>query len=420
MTDNTDMTIDTDVLIVGGGLVGSLLANALLEIPVRAVVVETRDVAQLEQPSFDGRATALANGTRRILDGLGLWDAMQDAAEPIEHIHIGQRGRFGVARIHAVEEGVAALGYTVENRAMGEALWAALAGRENFTCLSPATLTNFRAGAEDVTAGVDCGDRRLTVRAQLLVAADGARSSVRAALGISAHAVEYGQKAVIANCTMQYGHRGWAFERFTRTGPIAMLPLTGGRCAIVWSLATAHADAALEWTDEQFIAELLEVFGRRLGRVLRIGRRAAHPLTRLRSDALTGPRSVLIGNAAISMHPVAGQSFNLAVRDVATLAEVIADACHGQADASFGAAVDIGDAALLERYRTWRRADQRNVSWFTHGLVTGMGLALPGVPALRDIGLIAFDLLPGAKRTLARHTMGLAGRVPRLARGLTL
>lgn len=420
MSGTTSATVETDVVIVGGGLVGSLLANALLEIPVRVMLIEARDIARLEQPSFDGRATALANGTKRIFARLGLWDAMQDSAEPIEHIHIGQRGRFGVARIHAREEGVTALGYTVENRAIGAALWSGLAERDGFECLSPATLESFETSTKDVCVDVNVDGRRVAVKGRLLVAADGARSSVRDALGISARAVEYGQKAVIANCTMEHPHRGWAFERFTGTGPLAMLPLTGGRCALVWTLATDSANEALEWNDAEFVAALQDVFGYRLGRVRRIGRRAAHPLIRLRTDALTGPRSVLIGNAAVSMHPVAGQSFNLAVRDIATLAEVIADACDRPTASSGGAAVDIGDAALLERYRKWRRGDQRNVSWFTHGLVTGMGLDLPGFSVLRDFGLIAFDLLPGAKRTLARHTMGMAGRVPRLARGLRL
>jgi len=395
-------------MIVGGGLVGSLLANALLSIPVRVVLVEARDVDTLEQPSFDARSTALANGTVRIFERLGLWQDVAPAAEPIEHIHIGQQGRFGAARIHAADEGVAALGYTAENRILGSALWAPLRRAGMFECLSPARCTGFEVGNDRVTAVVEQSDTQRAVRARLLVAADGARSSVRQAMGIGASAARYDQCAVIVNCVTERPHAGWAFERFTPQGPLALLPLSERRSAVIWSLEQARASEILELADADFVAALQRAFGFRLGRIERAGARSSHPLFRVRSDAVTGARSALLGNAAVSMHPVAGQSFNLAVRDVASLAELIAGAD------------DPGSPELLQEYRRWRHSDQQKVSLFTHGLVSAMGIDLPGFRAMRDIGLVAFDLLPGAKRALARHTMGLAGRVPRLARGLPL
>jgi 2-octaprenyl-6-methoxyphenol hydroxylase len=253
------------------------------------------------------------------------------------------------------------------------------------------------------------------VKARLLIAADGARSSVRQALGIVAREDDYDQQAIILNCTTEIAADGRAFERFTPQGPLAVLPTTHGRVAVIWTLPSQVADSLMALPDAAFGAELERAFGRRLGRFERIGERALHRLARTQSDALTGPRALLIGNAAMSLHPVAGQSFNLALRDVATIAELIADEIVG-----LDVAADIGKSEVLERYRAWRHADQRKVAWFTHGLVRAFGARLPGLALLRGLGLVAFDLMPGAKAQLARHTMGTAGRLPRLARGLDL
>jgi 2-octaprenyl-6-methoxyphenol hydroxylase len=411
MSDAT--RIECDVLIVGGGLVGSLLANALSTLSLRTVLVEAQRVATLDQPSFDGRVTALANGSQRVLERLGLWGAIRADAQAIRHIHIGERGRFGAARIHARDEGVPALGYTVENRTLGSALWEPLHESQQFTCLSPAELVSFDCAPDGVTAEVDCGANRATVDARLLVAADGARSKLRQALRIGARVDDYQQQAIIVNCTTAEPHRARAFERFTADGPIAVLPLTHDRAGVVWTLPATQADRILALPDDEFRAALQAAFGYRLGRFERVGRRDRHVLRRVRSDELTHQRTVLIGNAAIALHPVAGQGFNLALRDAAALAEVIADVRRD-------GPVDVGSAAVLARYRAWRTGDQQKLAGFTHALVRGFGMDAVGLGSLRAAGLMAFDLLPGAKCLLARHTMGLAGRVPRLARHLDL
>jgi len=406
---------DCDVLIVGGGAVGSALACALAQLPLDVVLVEAQEARLLEQPSFDTRVTALANGSQQILASLGLWPELKGYTEAIRTIHISERGRFGAARISAAEERVPALGYTVENQALGRVLWEQLRGAPRFTALAPAKVTNIERDERHVTATIEQAGTPRALRAKLVVAADGARSAVRTALGFEALEHDYEQRAVIFNCATESPPAGRAFERFTQRGPIALLPLTGGRVAVIWTLPTADAERIAALPEADFRAELQAAFGHRLGRFTRIGARHLHTLVRIASGAVHGPRAVLIGDAALRLHPVAGQGFNLALRDVATLAEVLADAL-----AAGGGTADVGAAEPLDRYAAWRAADRQRVSTFTHGLIQLFGESLPGAGLGRGIGLVAFDLLPGAKALLARQTMGKAGRLPRLARGLPL
>jgi 2-octaprenyl-6-methoxyphenol hydroxylase len=408
---------DCDVLVVGGGGVGSALACALAHLPLDVVLVEAHEVRVLEQPSFDTRVIALANGSQQILAGLGLWHELVGYAEAIRSIHISERGRFGAARIEAAAERVPALGYTIESQMLGRALWERLAGVERLTVLAPAKVTALRTEPEHALVTVVRAGETEELRAKLVVAADGARSAVREALGVAVAEHDYEQCAVIFNCTTEAALGGRAFERFTARGPIALLPLTGGRTAVIWTLPAADARRIAALAADEFRAELQEAFGHRLGRFQRIGERALYPLVRVQSGAIHGERAVLIGDAALRMHPVAGQGFNLALRDVATLAEVVADAVVA---AGAAGAPDVGAAELLDRYVAWRSADRARVSAFTHGLIQLFGEPTPGVGLGRGLGLMAFDLLPGAKALLARHTMGRAGKLPRLARGLPL
>lgn len=408
-------SVNCDVLIVGGGLVGLSLANALSQVAVSCVLVEARNPNLLQQQSFDGRVTALANGSKGILEQLGLWGHLREHAVGIHSVHIGEQGRFGAARINAADEGVDVLGYTLENRVLGKVLWQEVANHPRFNCIAPAKLISFSADTDAIVATIERDDKTCSVAAKLMIAADGANSFVRRALGISAREDDYGQQALIVNCTTEMEHKGRAFERFTKHGPLAVLPLSAGRSSIVWTLEHPDASRIMALGDDQFRYELQRSFGYRLGKFRRVGSRDLHTLRRVRSDALSDTRTLLIGNAALSVHPVAGQGFNLALRDVATITEIIADEISREPQQG-----DIGAARVLNRYGQWRAYDQRTVAWFTHGLIRCFGMTLPGLGILRGLGLAAFDLAPGAKRLLARHTMGMSGHLPRLARGLGL
>jgi len=407
--------LSPDVAIIGGGLAGSALALALSQTPLSVVLIEAREPSQLQQPSFDDRATALANGSKRILDTLGLWDEVGCHAAPITSIHISERGRFGAARIIAAEENVAALGYLLENRVLGAALWQSLSRAERFTAVAPAQVRSLEPGHDTVLVRAETGGREIDIRAKLAVAADGTQSQVRELLGIEALQDDYAQQAVILNCRTEIPHGGRAFERFATDGPIAFLPLVGDRVATVWTLPQNEAERVMRLDDRAFICELQNAFGYRLGRLTKVGQRSAYPLMRLRSESLVAERTVLIGSAAVNLHPVAGQGFNLALRDVAVLAEVLSDALLES-----GPQADPGADSVLERYCRWRTRDQQRVAAFTHGLIRFFGHASAPLAISRGLGLMLFDLIPGAKAGLARHTMGLSGRLSRLARGLPL
>jgi 2-octaprenyl-6-methoxyphenol hydroxylase len=400
-----------DVAIAGGGMVGLSLAAALAELPLDVVVIEPVAAEADQQPSFDSRTTALSGGSRRVLEGIGVWAAVAGQATPIRRIHVSQQGAFGTARLTAAEQGVASLGYTIENRLLGLALRERAAGIPRLK-LCHARVREVEAGADAVRLLTDAGE---SWSARLVVAADGAQSAVRTALGIEAGVSDYGQHAVIAHVDTGRFHEYTAYERFTPSGPIAVLPIAEGRSAVVWTLAPEAAKRALTLDDATFIAELQEAFGLRLGRFTRVGRRQSYPLSLTRSERLTAPRAVILGNAAQGLHPVAGQGFNLGLRDVAALAELLADEI-----AELDPGADPGAPRVLERYAEWRRPDREAVIRFTDSLVRGFGMPLASVKGLRSAGLLAFDLLRPVKHEFARRTMGLAGRQPRLVRGLRL
>ena len=405
------MTEDFDIVIAGGGMVRATLALALARTGYRVAVLEARPPGAPDQPSYDERTTALSFGSRRILEALDLWHGLAAHATPIREIHVSERGRFGVTRMSAAHEGVPALGYVVANRALGAAWQSALADSAA-EFITPASVQGYRVGQDGVMIDLDREARRETLRARLLVAADGSDSAVRRMAQIGVRERDYRQTAVIANVTPARDHGGVAYERFTEQGPIAMLPLSGGRCALVWTMPSEQVDATLALPDDDFLHSLQERFGWRLGRLVRTGRRAAYPLRLKRAERDTAARLVLVGNASHTLHPVAGQGFNLALRDVAVLADLLADAARDNGDP--------GDNRLLDAYSQWRSHDLDTVQLYTDGLVRLFTNPWPPLAHLRAAGLAALDLCAPLRHVLARQRMGLAGRLPRLARGRSL
>jgi 2-octaprenyl-6-methoxyphenol hydroxylase len=402
---------DCDVAIVGGGMVGASLALALATLPLDVVVIEAVEPEDGSQPSFDSRTIALSNGTRRIFAGLGVWDEIGREVTPIRKIHVSDRGRFGSALIDAADQGVPALGYVAENRVIGRALWRRLRASARTRLVAPARVTAVTPGADRTRLVLESAGGARTLAARLVVAADGAGSLVRQAVGVGAARWDYGQTAVISLVTPERAHDHVAYERFTPTGPLAVLPGPDGRVVVVWTLAPAEAERVLALEDSGFLGELQDRFGWRLGRLVAVGPRQAYPLALTQAAAERAPRTAIIGNAAQGLHPIAGQGFNLGLRDAVTLAEVLAEA---------GAGADPGAESVLERYADWRRTDRRALIAFTDGLVRLFASPFGPVRAARSIGLVLFDLSPTAKSALSRLSLGFAGRLPRLARGLPL
>lgn len=428
---------DVDVAIIGGGLVGAALALALRATRLRVLLVEGFAPDSAAQPSFDDRTTALGNGTRSIFQSLDVWQYMQAQASAIRAIHVSDAGRFGFARLTADEQGLEAFGYVVPNRVIGLALWRALQSGGSAQSQEPGhpgTQLALRVPARCEAVSLE-GDVALVQlrsesrgseswRARLVVAADGAQSLVRTAAGLEADIEDYGQVAVVVNVTVDRPHNGTAYERFTPTGPLAVLPLADGSYTVVWTLRPDVAADVMQLPEALFLARLQQCFGWRAGRLQRAGRRSAYPLQLTRAAATIGRRVVLVGNAAQALHPVAGQGFNLGIRDAAILSELLAQLptapAGAAADSAQARTTDPGADSLLQQFAVRRAADRRGVTAFTDNLVKLFASERPGVPAARDLGLLLFDVLPPAKAALSRISWGLGGAVPRLSRGLAL
>jgi len=409
------MTRAFDIAIVGGGMVGASLAVALAPLGLKVALVEAFAHDSAAQPSFDERTTALSNGSCRILRTLGVWPGVEAHATPIRKIHVSDQGRFGFARIDAAEQGLTAMGYVVPNRALGSALWSRLEEGAAIQVYCPAEVSRIQDGERAVTLEIAGTSRTAGIDAQLVVAADGAHSAVRRAFGVAAQTRDYEQTAIITTVLPQRFHDHVAYERFTGSGPLALLPLDGGRCTLVLTLSRASADSAMAWSDAEFLAEVQRRFGFRLGRFLKVGRRVPYPLALTRAERTSAGRCVIVGNAAQGLHPVAGMGFNLGLRDIASLAELIAERRH---ESNF----DAGAPSLLSEYDAWRAADRGGVIAFTDGLVRMFANPMGLVQRLRNVGLLVFDLLPPAKAAMSRLSAGGGGRtrIPKLARGVAL
>ncbi|HNC69075.1 MAG TPA: 2-octaprenyl-6-methoxyphenyl hydroxylase [Pseudomonadales bacterium] len=401
---------DCDVLIVGGGMVGASLACAMARSvhPWRVTLIESIAMppagSRAQQPSFDSRCTALSVGSAGFLERIGLWQGLQALVEPIRSIHVSDRGHFGSVLMDAAQEGLDALGYVAENRHLGQVLLGALRQAADVRIIAPARALAVRATAGGMEVEIEHGADRTRFAATLVVIADGARSALAGALGIASEQRDYGQTALIANIAHRHPHRGRAFERFTADGPLAMLPLgvaTDGlaRSALVWVQPHQQAAATGAFDDATFLARLQQRFGYRLGRLLRVGERQSYPLSLVRATEQARSGVVLLGNAAHALHPVAGQGFNLSLRDVAALAAVLDEArTRGESP---------GEAVVLQRFVARQAADQQRTIGFSDLLPRLFGSDALPLAAVRDLGLIGFELFPTLRSLLVRHATGL-------------
>ncbi|KTC97246.1 2-octaprenyl-6-methoxyphenol hydroxylase [Legionella geestiana] len=385
---------DTDILIIGGGLAGAALQLALAPHGIRTLLVEARTPATEPDRPLDTRTLALAPASTHILEMLGVWEQVAPAATPITTIHVSEQGRFGRICLEAPQK--TPLGFVVEMHHLHAALMRALP--EN-ACLMPARLTAL--DLKTVTATVETPSETLNIRAKLVVAADGADSSARRFAGIGATVKTYQQHALIANIGLSQSHQQVAYERFTPTGPMAMLPLTQMHAALVWTLTPRDAARLRACDEKTFLRELQHAFGYRLGRFERVGERLIYPLREVRAETIAAFPLALVANAANTLHPVAGQGFNLGLRDVSMLAECI---------------IEQGITPLmLQDWASKRRQDQHIIRGFTDGLVRLFTQSWPGLGTLRAAGLTLLDNCPPLKRELARYAQGFGGTPGKLA-----
>jgi 2-octaprenyl-6-methoxyphenol hydroxylase len=402
------MQNDYDLIIVGAGLAGNCLALALKDSGLNIAIVEVASRKQLRESPLGDRALALAAGTVQLLRALSAWDGVIDKATAIKNIHISDRGHFGKTRLSAAEQGVEALGYVIAARDIEEHV-ADLVEQTNVTRLYETRVAGLMSGHEAVNASLKQHGESLNLSAQLLVGADGGQSTVRKLLEIPQQVTEYGQTALVTTVQSTLPHGNTAYERFTAFGPLAMLPVAGKHSSVVWTRSHEQAEALMAGGEAEFLTELQTCFGYRLGALKLTAPRHAFPLSLIRAGSMVSGRTVIIGNAVHQLHPVAGQGFNLGIRDVAQLAEmlIVQHRNHG----------DLGAAELLNRYAKQRQQDHDKTIGFTNGVVHIFSNDWLPVAALRNTGLTLLDHLPFAKQLLAKHAMGLAGRLPKIGAG---
>ena len=401
--------MSAEILVIGGGIVGLTFAVAAAEAGFEVIVVDREAPSVATDLPFDGRASAIAHGSKLALETLGAWRDMARAAQPILDIRVSEGESLFFLHYDHHEIGGEPLGYMVENRAIRRALYRAVARHRRITLVAPARVVRLERGTGSVEASL-ADDRR--VRAQLAVAADGRTSPTRRAAGIGVVGWEYQQMGIVCSVAHERPHHGVAHERFLPAGPFAILPLTGKRCSLVWTEARSLTPALMALDGPAFDQEMRRRFGDFLGAVAVDGPRWSYPLALHHATSYFAHRLALVGDAAHGMHPIAGQGLNMGLRDAAALAEVLVDARR--------LGLDIGAADILERYQRWRRFDTVLLLAVTDGLNRLFSNDSASLRLVRDVGLAAVDGVPPLKRYFMRHARGSVGKLPRLLEGTAL
>ncbi|MEM5307659.1 2-octaprenyl-6-methoxyphenyl hydroxylase [Enterobacter ludwigii] len=390
------------VIIVGGGMTGATLALAIShftqgKLPVHLVEAVAPEAS--DHPGFDARAIALAQGTCQQLSRIGIWQAIADCATAIKTVHVSDRGHAGFVTLDAHDYRIDALGRVVELHDVGLRLFRLLKDAPGVILHCPARVASFSRSDASVNVVLENGT---VLEGQLLVAANGSRSSLGTQCGVEWRQQPYGQVAVIANVSTAGAHNGRAFERFTQHGPLAMLPMSHDRSSLVWCHQQENAADIQTWSDERFCTELQKAFGWRLGRITHAGKRSVYPLSLTTASQSISHRMALVGNAAQTLHPIAGQGFNLGLRDVMSLAETLSQAWSEQKDC--------GAWSVLSHYQKRRRADKEATIGVTDGLVHLFANRWAPLVAGRNLGLMAMELFIPARDVLAQRTLGWVAR----------
>lgn len=416
----TDTECDYHVVIIGGGMAGASLACHLASTcgdAVRILLVERFAYPQntspkpLYQPSFDARSTALSFGSRKIYHNMGLWDAMAEHAMAIDTIHVSDKGHWGSTTLNAEKEGLEALGYVVENAWLGRVLLHRMQQLPQVTIKAPAQVASIESLSDRAVIHLmqEDGEAAGTaLTASLAVIADGVDSALARKLGIHTKVQEYGDSALIANVCFKHPHKGCAYERFTDQGPMALLPLTDSedgeaRASLVWTLPPQEAEELVKAEESVFLQRLQERFGYRQGRFTRVGSRHLYPLKLTLADEQVRQRVVVLGNAAHTLHPVAGQGYNLVLRDIAALSQRLAD--HFTESGELNA-----DLSELSLYLQDQQADQARTVQFSDYLPKIFTKKSVAIEAGRGLGLVAMDLLPPLQSQFVRFAIGMSGR----------
>ena len=390
-----------DIVISGGGLSGALTALSLSQLtqePAKRLsiaIVENAPINNTPSLNFDDRVLALSHQSISYLAELDVWQHMKSAATPIETIHISDKGNYGKARIYAHEHNVSALGVVIEMALIGKAIHQELSLYDNITWFCPQSIEQVDYQAQQVSITLD---NQTSITAKLLLGCDGGHSIVRQSAGIDTTSKSYQQSAVIANVSTAKKHQNVAFERFTPNGPLAMLPLSKDRCSLVWTLTPEQAHTISQLNDVEFKQALYEAFGGWLGEITQVGQRFIYPLNLIQANEQVYHRTILVGNASHTIHPIAGQGFNLGLRDTKDLAQMIGEAIDNDQD--------IGSLSLLQHYQAKRRQDHQQVIGLTDSLVTLFSNELPPLIAGRNIGLKALNYFNCIKQPFVAKTMG--------------
>jgi 2-octaprenyl-6-methoxyphenol hydroxylase len=394
--DNT--VVDTDVAIVGGGLVGMALALSLAQHKITSVLIEAQAIPANESDQFDDRTLVVNPASQQFWQKLNVWPEVQSHVTAIETVHVSNQGRFGVVQFDKNELGVPQLGHVVAAKTLAKKLLKAVKQQPLISYFQPAELNTFEQTGQRICLTVAHGDSNTTVNAQLMVGADGVKSSIRKQLNLPTEVKSYQRSAIVCNITTSEQHMNRAFERLTTNGPMALLPFKN-RFGFVWSLPTDEAERLLKVEDGSFIEQAQQQFGYRAGEFQQLGRRSSYPIYQIKVPVQHAQRVVLMGNAAHAVSPVSAQGLNLAVRGIDRLSEQL----H-QAKTKGG---DLGHNSVLHAYQQASDEDQQRTMNYTDDLMTWFKIDEPFINAVRSLGLVAINANLNLKKTLFNTAGGL-------------